>query len=389
MRTLPLVALTILASSALAQDFIHYKFDANCTAEVINYATGPQALAANGVFQSNATTQFDAGAFGGCLAGGSASPAGYNRVITGWDPGTQNVTGSLTMAWFMKERYAPGTGLSYLAGAPSGGFRLFTNGVASTGLYQRTILAGGGNGVNASITNDFWLPPANANIQALAAAGWIHVAMVIDATAQTADWYVNGVSVLQLPNVPGALINAPGPFQLGYYSLAAGSPYDIDEFVMSLRAYSAGEILALSLAPKAGDGDYRSGIPSQCGAGNVTLVSSGGAPALSNFLYGLDVSTTTTSLYVLLLGLDRCSFGGAIPLPLDGTPLAPLLSGCWILADAPVTLAGVASPVPATIPLPILPSFPLGAAIYSQVLALDGVTFATSMSNGFVSSIGG
>jgi hypothetical protein len=385
---LALATVVTLTATAAAQDFIHYKFDANCTGEVINLATGPQALASNGVFQSNATTQFDTGVFGGCLAGGSNSPAGYNRVITGWDPGTQNVTGSLTMAWFMKQRYAPGTALSYLAGAPSGGFRLFTNGVGGTGLYQRTILASGGNGVNASIANDFYLPASAANIQALAAAGWVHVAMVIDAAAGTADWYVNGTSVLQLTGVGGALINAPGPFQLGYYSLASGSPYDIDEFVMSLRAYSPGEMLALALTSKAGDGDYRSGTSTQCGAGNVTLRSTGGAPSIGNFGYGFEISATTTSLYVLLAGFDRCSYGGVIPLPLDGTPLLPLLSGCWILADAPVTLSGVVAGPPSVVPLPIVPGLPDAFSIYAQVLALDASTFATSMSDGFAISVG-
>ena len=129
-------------------------------------------------------------------------------------------------------------------------------------------------------------------------------------------------------------------------------------------------------------------MPSQCGAGNVTLGGAGGEPFGGNAAYALEVTATTTSLYVLLAGFDRCQFGGTIPLPLDGTPLAPLLAGCWILADAPVTLAGVASGGPTPIALPIPSGMPPALAIYTQVLALDAVMFATSMSNGFATSIG-
>jgi hypothetical protein len=249
-------AVSTLSSLVQGQDFIHYKFDSPCTTEVINYATGPSALPGNGVLETTSTiSPWQSGMFGGALAGGTTlAPTFYNRVRTGWDPSTQPVTGSLTIAWFLRQRNAPGTALSYLMGPPSGGFRMFTNGVAGRGLYQRIILAGGGNGVNATIANDFYLPATAADVQTLAAAGWVHIAMVIDAVAQTATWYVNGAQVLQLTGVPGALINAAGPFQVGYYS--SPSPYDTDEFLMSFRAYTPAEILALSLLPQAGDGDY-------------------------------------------------------------------------------------------------------------------------------------
>lgn len=53
LRILGAFAFSLLSVPAVAQDFIHYKFDSGCTTEVVNYATGPQALAANGVLQSN------------------------------------------------------------------------------------------------------------------------------------------------------------------------------------------------------------------------------------------------------------------------------------------------------------------------------------------------
>src|SRR5690606_27385130 len=186
--------------------------------------------------------------------------------------------------FFMRESFSPGSSLSYLMGAPSGGFRLFTNGVAGRGLYQRLILASGGHGTDASIANGFFLPASPVDVQALASAGWVHIAMVVDATAQTADWYVNGTSVLQLTNVVGGaqIVNA-GPFQVGYYSNA--SAYSFDEFLISLRAYSPAEIMALANSPRAGDGEFLSGVPSQCGS--VSLHGNGQRPVLGNGTYGM------------------------------------------------------------------------------------------------------
>ena len=99
-------AVSLFTSLVTAQDFLHYKFDSACTTEIINYATGPQAFAGNGTLQSNsALSPFDTGVFGGSLAGGAnAAPTYYNRVVSGWDPSAQPLTGDLTMAWFMRLR---------------------------------------------------------------------------------------------------------------------------------------------------------------------------------------------------------------------------------------------------------------------------------------------
>ena len=72
MRILSCSLALCIASALTAQDFIHYKFDANCTAEVINLANGPQAFPGNGTLQTNsAISSWDTGVFGGCLAGGA------------------------------------------------------------------------------------------------------------------------------------------------------------------------------------------------------------------------------------------------------------------------------------------------------------------------------
>lgn len=385
-----LVVLAVLAASATAQDFIHYKFDSGCTNEVINYATGPQALPSNGRLESNsAISPWDTGVWGGSLAGGSnVAPTYYNRVVTGWNPATQPVTGALTMAWFMRQRpgSAANTSLSYLTGAPTGGFRLFTNGIAGRGLYQREIFPSGGNGNNAP--RDFFLPAANADIQTLAATGWVHVAMVIDPVAGTADWYVNGSSVLQITGVPGASITLAGPFMVGAYTTAAtgaGNLYDMDEFVMSLRAFSPGEILALSLVSQAGDGRYLSGTTTQCGT--LGLAGNGSRPSIGNTGYGLQITPTAPSFYTLLIGLDRCLYAGVFPLPLDAALLAPIAAGCQVLTDNLLNLGGLAIGT-TTQSFAIPPGNFSGLNLYCQAVAIDLGTMAISASNGLSIGIG-
>jgi hypothetical protein len=194
--------------------------------------------------------------------------------------------------------------------------------------------------------------------------------------------------VHQVSGVGGAQINSAGTFMVGAQLLTVESNYDLDEFLISNRAFSAAEVMTLYLTPHAGDGDYTSGLVSQCGAGNVTLRSSGGVPFAGNLTYALDVSAVTPHLFILLAGFDRCYFGGVIPLPLDAGPLLPMLTGCWILADAPITLSGFTAGPPSSIPVPIPPTTGLNLGIYTQVLGFDAATLVTAMSNGFATSIG-
>lgn len=120
----------------------------------------------------------------------------------------------------------------------------------------------------------------------------------------------------------------------------------------------------------------------------MSLDGSGGEPSLGNLNHGLTVTTATPSLFLLLADLDTCNYGGAIPLPLDGTPLLPFLNGCWILADAVVTLGGATSAGPATGPFPVPATALPGTTIYTQVLGLDLAAFAGAMSSGFSVSTG-
>src|SRR5690606_6849625 len=171
-----LIAVALLSAAAMpAQDFLFYKFDSSCigNTEVINFAAGPQAWPDNGMLEENTGAPWASGIFGGSLAGGSVAGSTYNRVDSGWTPSLQPMIGDITIAYFVREATPYGTALPYLLGCDSG-FRLFTGGAAGTGLIHRNIVQSGG----APAAIDCQLPAAAANFQALAAAGWVHIALV-------------------------------------------------------------------------------------------------------------------------------------------------------------------------------------------------------------------
>lgn len=372
----------LLTTSLTAQNLMHYKFDERCGAEVVNFAPGTTlgnaaivTTEAGGPDAARVAGQFDQAMTGAFFPGGA--PKTY--LDTGWAP--VSTTGSFSFAMWLRNR--PGNpasipfcylfGATTATGAPLANFRLFT------GSSGRLFLSGFPGAATSA-----------ANLSAQLNAGWVHVACTVDGSAMQATWYVNGVADPAVSFTQPVFL-AGSNFAIGARETTSGSnpsPLDTDEFLFTESVWTPTEVLALSLAPRAGDGDYTSGTTTQCGAGNVVLGSTGGAPALGNLAYSLTVTTTTPSLFLLLAGFDKCNFGGSVPLPLDGTPLLPLLSGCWILADAPVTLSGVTTAGPTTLALPIPATVPVSTHIYTQVLSLDLATFASSMSSGFVSSTG-
>ncbi|MEZ6037848.1 MAG: LamG-like jellyroll fold domain-containing protein [Planctomycetota bacterium] len=380
--------LALLAAPATAQDFIHYKFDSTCTAEVINYAAGPASFAGNGVLQSNAATQFTGGVFGSALAAGDETAGTYNRVSSGWIPQNQPINGDLTMAFHVRQLGNLGSGSHYLIGSgTSGSYRVFSGGIANNGLVARQTIVSGGT---PQLT-DCQLPDTAFDFVAAAAAGWVHVALVVEAATASYTWYIDGNPVHSRTGIGAGRINGAGEFRIGSYATTSpSSSYAFDEFLLARRAYSAAEVQQLANAAHAGEGDYTSGIASQCGAGNVTVGSNGTQPSLGNGGYAIRIASTQSSFFLLLPGLTRCSYGGVIPLPFDATPISPELAGCMVVADAVTLLGGVVTTgVPVDLPLPI-PGNPayFGAPLFFQALTLDLSNLSASMSNGFAVGIG-
>jgi len=366
------LALAIMAPVA-SQDFLRYKFDANCGSEVINYAFQP-LHAGTGTLVSNLpglpAGAWTDGRFGDALRGGSVvAPTTHNYVDTGWAPGV--VTGSMTWAcWMRMDPTVPTPSLTYLFGNGTT-FRVFTGG----GGFLLTA-AWGGTNVN-TVTN----------VQTLARAGWTHVACVLDGAALQGQYYINGVP--ESPVNMTAAVNWTGnAFFVGKYSaLTNASIFDLDEFVLVNRALTATEVTALVNGPFAADGRYGA----SCGVAGPSLDNNGTLPALGNFGYGFQVNGPATGFAWLLFGFSRCSIaGGALPLPIDLGTFTPLLSGCAGLTDTDYgSLSGVLSGGTANIGFP-LPPFPAlsGLHFFTQAVTLDGATGALRSSNAMAVGIG-
>ncbi len=360
----------LFVASASAQDLLHYKFDGSCNDKVINFAAG--ATTGDGTITSTLTgapaTSWKAGVYGGALAGGvlSPTPAQVNYVDTGWNAGT--ITGSLSWAcWLKMDPAAPTPSLTYLFGDGTN-FRVFTGG---GGFF---LTAGwGGSNVNTV-----------ANIQTLARAAWVHLACVLDGTNLTGTYYINGVPEAPV-TLSGGVNWTATTFYVGKNStLSSPNIFDLDEFLLTHRALSANEVMALATTPRAADAPYGLG-----GCGGLSLASSGGPPTVGNASYALVLDSGYVAPFTIGVGSSRCMLGG-LALPYDLGALLPGASGCSIEADQDLASASGVKPAgPLTIPLPIPNIASLaGLTIYVQAPGIDVGSSSFVLSNAFAIGIG-
>jgi len=366
-----LMAALLATIGASQKDILYYKFDAIGAKKAINYASGSGMAPAEGLFPGT-TSKWAPGKFGGSLMGASNALPDDNHVDTGWNGA---FTGSFTVAWFQKQRVAPGSLLSYLFSG-IGSFRCFTNGVAGTGLWVRAW------GPSATTHPDIQL---TTDVQTLSASKWLHIALVVDGAKNTATWYLDGTAQapITLPAVGGASVSAGPGFRIGKHG-PTGSytyAYDIDEFRFSNRAATAIEVKVWSLSSHGAQSAYGKG----CGA---TLSAGNGNPSLGNAKYALNLKATPPAAYSMGIGNNRISMGG-IPLPFDLGGINAALKGCmWesssmFFLPGALTRSGTAS-VPIAIPQnPYL----LGLTLYNQTVLLGGGG-KLSTSNPHASSVG-
>ncbi|MCC6672674.1 MAG: LamG domain-containing protein [Planctomycetes bacterium] len=367
-KLLASLLLAAAAPVAAQQDVLYYKFDETGGKKVVNYASGSGLAPAEGSLVGNNTPQFQAGRFGpGCLSGGTATTAaGSTYVATGYQ---NSMTGSsFTVAWYMKQRTAPpSTSYFFYSNA---GFRSFTGGVAGRGLYTRSWNTAGGTPSDLILTTD---------VQTLAAANWVHIALVVDATALTATYYIDGVAQTPITISAGATNTTAGLFTAAGFSTTNGGLYDIDEFRFSKRAASAAEILAWKTQTSPADGPYGKA----CNGG--TLASSGGAPKLGNMAYTLNLGGGNGA-YALGVGINRLSLGG-VPLPFDLGAVFPGLAGCLWECSGDLFVNGVVVGGAVTIPVPIPASPSLdGVPLWCQAIIVGTGTQQTT--NGLAIGIG-
>lgn len=360
------VLFALLAPAAFSQnEALFFKFDAIGASKVINYASETGIAPAECDITSTDVSAFAPGRFGsGALRGSNTGGTStYSYVDTRWAP---NVVGDFAVAFFMRERVAPGSA-TYLFGVPTGGsFRCFTGGAAGTGLR---VTSAGTAPLNLDLTTD---------VQSLARTRWVHLSLTVDTSRSQAVWWIDGVPQSPITLAGGANFIANAGLRIGGQLSNGG--YDLDDYRFLLRSATPLEIQSWAQRTEAKDAPY--GTP--CGA---QLIAAGGEPTIGNANYHFNLGGVALSPGILSFGSSRSNFGG-IPLPLDLGFLFPVLAGCGLESDFYFSIAffsdaqGGAS---IAAPIPVDPTL-AGATFYNQALFL--LNGAEQTSNGVASSLG-
>ena len=328
-----LLAAMVISGVAISQtDIIHYPFLKGSGTSVKNLASaGPST----GTIVSQLPNAWTTGKIDNALRGSNnTSSTSSNYVDTRWKPVIKN---DFTVAWFQKQRVAPGTGLSYVFSGV-GSFRCFTNGVAIRGLWCREW-GGAPADLKMKMTTD---------IQALSIGRWVHVALVVDWTStKTATWYVNGFLDATIALAAGANVNGTSTMRIGQHSSRTSSfAYDIDDFRFSTRAASPGEIAAWATqwatGKGAGGNSYNASpfCTAQLGSTRV--------PYLGNVNYSLTLDANKlSSPFILSIGISRTTIAFDLGLVFAS------MRGCQFGSSLDILLVGNTGHGFALIPLPI------------------------------------
>ncbi|MHC4513977.1 MAG: LamG-like jellyroll fold domain-containing protein [Planctomycetota bacterium] len=350
MKTIVLVVPLAFSLSLEAQDILHYKFDAGCGTEVINFAdastVGPGKMVstlANAPASSWTTGKWRSG-----MAGSKkTTPTADNYVNTGWNIG--NFSGSFSISMWIRNKPGNPQAISfgYLFGATGSSFRCFTG--ASGKLFVGSWGGTPGNLVNA------------ADLTSLLNKGYVHVALVVDTSKSTATYYINGVADTPI-SLTGSVAFSGTNFSVGKYRTSTASPMDFDEFLFTRRVLTVADVKRLASSQQAGAGVF--------GTGNVaSLRPGGGRPSLGNAKFQLTVSdSNAVPPFLLFIGSNRCKLSGTHNLPMDLGTIIPAFSGVFAYTDIDlVTLAGVLIRGTATLQVPV-PNDPAlsGFCVYLQ-----------------------
>ena len=288
----------------------------------------------------------------GAFAAQSTSP--WARVETGW---LIDIVGSHSISFWTRLPLGTTAGASYAFGGTSGSARCYH--LNNNGLSLRSW----GNA-----------PTIDAATPAETLTGWNHWVCVIDDTAATGQWYLNGVA----DGTPTAL-TAPFAFQnggqlvIGNYSSTSSAfsrYFDIDDFRVYGRALTTAEIAAIGASENPAATTF--GVACSGPSTAPTVSGAGGAPAIGNANFAVEAGNLEPGVtQVLNIGLFTSSPG----LPYDlGTVLPATHTGCLaqVFPDAVgVALNGTSSTL---VPLPVPNSAVLaGNHVFCQVITLGSV----------------
>lgn len=265
---------------------------------------------------------------------------------TGWHG---DLGGRLTVAFALREDTPPAGAAAVVA---LDGFRIFTGGAAGNGV--RCV---GWGGAPAALD-------LNVNIRALAAAGWVHVALVIDGDALQARWFVNGVGGPSIPIAGGVSLPPTASTLLLGAAGAVTSHHHIDEVRLENAAVDAATVASWASASPAVAMPYSA----TCGAS----LRADGAPTLGNATFTLRIEAPPGSAVLTTLGVGATLQG--LPLPLDLGLLDPTLAGCQWYSDLAGQLATLLVPNSGVLlaPLPIPPNPALrGVEMHVQSFVIE------------------
>lgn len=343
--SLPAVLACLALPALRAQgDIVHYTFDAADSNQVLNHASGAQAAPRFGDATWPASMLYAPGRAGHALHASSFVGVSGYYVRSGWSGAVQ---GDLTIAFLLKNRLANSVAsYSPVAGQP--GWSIASGGSAGAGLQ---LTGWGGPDLNASLPLPLCSMP-----------GWNHFAVVVDAAAGSATWYVNGAVLQATPVAGGANLGGSGELLVGTDHVTwCGGLYDIDEFRLVARAASAAEVAAWAQAPAATAVSFGTGSSLQLDAASV--------PSLGNAAFAALV-TGTQSLVLFAAGQSYAQ-AGSVALPLDLTA-AGAAAGSMLRVAPTAVFAVLPAAGEARLPLPV-PSQPalLGFALYLQAFGVD------------------
>ncbi len=216
----------------LPAQILYYKFTRAAGDMAVNFAWPYAGAASQGIMKASSGTAWAPGWHSAALRGGNGIGTVRVSCDTTWRGGLH---GSLTLAWYMKQRSAIGKTPSLFFQGP-GTFACYTGGAAGRSL--RCV----GYAPTATPLQ------FKVDIQKLAAKSWIHLTLRIDAATKTATLFVMGkaVETRKIGGIGGAHIGVSPTSRLTIGARTGNNVYDLDEF--RLFAYAASS-RAISLWP--------------------------------------------------------------------------------------------------------------------------------------------
>jgi len=325
-----------------AAPIVDYRFDRGDGSTAINYAGVVGGAPSTGVMTPGGAPSWTSGRFGTALARGSSCD-------TMW---AGDLSGSFSVGWYM---HGPSNAAIASPIFSLGMFRCFTGQNAGTGLH---CAAWGGSPAVLDLADD---------VQTAAVAGWVHVALVVDADSSpaTASFYVDGTlrRTINITSPPVIQPSTTNTLLIGAFASGVPGRYDIDEFRFVGEAKSAADIAMWATSSPA----VTSAYSPTCGAN----LRPNGPPTLGNTMLELRIEGTPGSAAALTLGVTTRLLGG-IPLPIDLGLINPGLGGCLWYSDMTVSLPTSLANGLVDLPLPIPNDSALrGLDLHAQALVVE------------------